>query len=66
MAPLWDSRTDPIGRTTVEVTDIAAFRLTYVHSVSSHIEVEGRFIRMVDGGSAAPGVGLVERPILVR
>jgi hypothetical protein len=56
----------PIGRSAVEVTDIAAFRVTFVYAVASRVEVQGRFIRMVDGGTAAPGVGLVERPILVR
>jgi hypothetical protein len=66
LAPLWDSRVSPIGRSAVEVTDIAAFRVTFVYAVASRVEVQGRFIRMVDGGTAAPGVGLVERPILVR
>ncbi|NIN72179.1 MAG: hypothetical protein GTO46_09740 [Gemmatimonadetes bacterium] len=66
MAPLWDARVNPIGRVALEVTDIAAFRVTYVYVVESHVEVEGIFIRMVDGGAAEPGVGLVERPILVR
>jgi Flp pilus assembly protein TadG len=66
LAPLWDARVNPIGRAAVEVTDIAAFRVTFIHTVAARVKVEGRFIRMVDGGAAAPGVGLVERPILVR
>lgn len=66
IAPLWDSRESPIGRTAVGVTDVAAFRILQVILGPGSIEIRGYFVRQIDGGAAEPGVGLVQRPILVR
>ncbi len=66
IAPLWDSRVTPIGRTALEITDLAGFRITGVISVTSTVEVRGFFMRMANSGTVAPGVGLLQRPFIVR
>ena len=66
VALLWDTRFAPLGRTAVEITDLASFRITHVTAAKGKIEVRGFYIKMMGGGAAEPGVGLIERPILVR
>lgn len=66
IVPLWDSSILPIGKLTVGVTELAAFRILGVISTGDRIHLRGRFTLMTDGGTAGPGVGFVERPILVR
>ncbi len=74
IAPLWDSRFPPRGNNPVEIMALAAFRITRVvvidldpsMSEDLRVEVRGRFIRMTNSGTVAPGVGLLQRPFIVR
>ena len=64
--PLWDDRVAPMGRTGLKVVSLGAFRIIKVIQQANEVELQGYFIRMMDSGAVEPGVGLIQRPILVR
>ncbi len=66
LMPLWDGGFTPLGRAALGVRELAAFRIMAVIDNASSLDLSGHFIRIVDGGKAEPGIGFIERPILVR
>lgn len=66
IAGFWNSDTDPIGRSAVEVATLAAFRLIQVYPQGQHGVVVGIFEEMITDGNIGPGATTLVRPILVR
>jgi Flp pilus assembly protein TadG len=66
IAGFWDSDETPIGRASVEVSTLGAFRLTQVYSQGQHGVVVGRFERLIAQGEVGDQQTNLIRPILVR
>lgn len=66
IAGFWDSDVTPIGRTSVEVATLGAFRLLQVYSQGQHGVVVGRFERFITPGEVGTQSTTLIRPILVR
>jgi hypothetical protein len=62
----WNSDTDPVGRASVEVSTLGAFRLIQVYSQGQHGVVVGRFERLIAQGEVGNQETTLIRPILVR
>jgi hypothetical protein len=62
----WDSDVDPIGRASVEVATLGAFRLMQVYPQGQHAMVVGRFERLISQGEVGNQQTNLIRPILVR
>lgn len=66
VAGFWNSDETPIGRASVEVSTLGAFRLTQVYSEGQHGVVVGRFERIIAQGEVGNQETTLIRPILVR
>lgn len=66
IAGFWDSDEAPIGRASVEVATLGAFRLMQVYSQGQHGVVVGRFERIIAQGEVGNESTTLIRPILVR
>lgn len=66
IAGFWDSDEDPIGRASVVVSTLAAFRLVQVYSQGQHGVVVGVFEEMITTGAVGSGATTAHKIILVR